>query len=132
MDVLLSVKPKFADRIVTGDKKFEFRRAVFKSYVPKLVIVYVSSPMRRIIGSFTVGGVHAGKPSVLWKRFQSDAGMGRREFFEYFAGVDHGYAIRIERFVLFETPIDPFKKYRDFVAPQSFCYFHRKLPKSIK
>ena len=30
MNVLLSVKPKYAEKIVEGEKKYEFRRAIFK------------------------------------------------------------------------------------------------------
>ena len=43
--VLLSVKPKFAEAILAGDKTFEFRRLLFKRDDVRTIVLYASSPI---------------------------------------------------------------------------------------
>jgi predicted transcriptional regulator len=38
MKVVLSIKPGFAEKIFSGEKKFEFRRAIFKDRSVKTVL----------------------------------------------------------------------------------------------
>ncbi len=54
MKVLLSIKPKYAELIFDGSKKFEFRRTIFKNIQVKTVVVYASSPVQRVIGEFQI------------------------------------------------------------------------------
>ena len=57
--VLLSIKPQYADKILSGDKKFEFRRLLYKSPNVKKIIIYATSPVMRVIGEFDVATVHS-------------------------------------------------------------------------
>jgi len=57
MTVLLSIKPEFADKIFDGTKKYEFRRRIFKKEGVKKVIVYVTSPVQKIIGEFLIESI---------------------------------------------------------------------------
>ncbi|HET6989695.1 MAG TPA: ASCH domain-containing protein, partial [Bacteroidia bacterium] len=52
MNVLLSIKPKYAKAIIDGKKKVEFRKLPFKLNVNK-VYIYSSAPEQKIIGYFT-------------------------------------------------------------------------------
>jgi len=45
-DVLLSVKPEYAEKILDGKKKYEFRRAIFKRNDIEKIYIYSSSPIR--------------------------------------------------------------------------------------
>lgn len=45
MKVLLSIKPEFAEKIFSGEKKFEFRRSIFKDKTVKTVLVYASASL---------------------------------------------------------------------------------------
>jgi type I restriction enzyme S subunit len=38
MDVLLSIKPKYVDAILKGEKKYEFRKIIFKIKILKMFI----------------------------------------------------------------------------------------------
>lgn len=54
MKVILSIKPQFAEKIFDGSKKYEFRRTLFKNKKVKIVIVYASAPISKIIGEFEI------------------------------------------------------------------------------
>ena len=48
MKILLSIKPTFVEEIFKGDKKFEFRRTIFKRKDIKKVVVYATKPIGKI------------------------------------------------------------------------------------
>ena len=50
---LLSIKPKFADKIISGEKKFEYRTHIPSRHINSIVI-YSTSPIGRIIGEVEV------------------------------------------------------------------------------
>lgn len=53
MKVILSIKPEFVEKIINGEKKFEYRRKIFKKDVEK-VLIYASSPIKSVVGEFIV------------------------------------------------------------------------------
>ena len=50
---LLSIRPEYAEAIFAGRKTVEFRRAPLADDV-SVVVVYVTQPVGRVIGWFTV------------------------------------------------------------------------------
>lgn len=128
MRVLLSIKPKHVRKIISGKKRYEFRKVIFKDRSAREVYVYSSSPVKKIIGKFWVGQILKGHPEALWEQVKDYSGLTRDDFFAYFSGKDVGYAIEIVNFVRFDDPIDPKILNPDFVAPQSFCYLGESFP----
>ncbi len=122
MNVLLSIKPEFAYKIVNGHKKYEFRRVIFKrSKIKGTVYIYASSPVKKIIGTFKIEDVIEDKPEALWARFKEEAGIEKEMFFEYFKEREKGFAIKIKEVKAFD-PTDPKTIKPNFVPPQSFSY----------
>jgi len=54
--VLLSIKPKFAEEILSGVKMFELRTGSGIESGSR-VVMYVSSPVKALVGEFTAGRV---------------------------------------------------------------------------
>ena len=59
--VILSIKPIYAQAIMNGTKKVEFRKKIFKRPVDK-IFVYSSSPEQKIIGFFTISEIVEDEP----------------------------------------------------------------------
>jgi type I restriction enzyme S subunit len=123
--VLLSIKPKYVKKILSGVKQYEFRKQIFKKESAKTVFIYSSSPEKKIVACFRVGKVIEGHPDYLWEQFWDVSGLSEREFFTYFSNRDTGYAIRIDELEPFPEPVDPHNLFERFIAPQSFCYIDR-------
>ena len=121
MNVLLSIKPQYVEKILNGTKKYEFRRILFKKPVRRIEI-YSSSPVKKLVGFFVPGKIVEDSPANLWKHFQNDAGVTKKEFFAYFHKKEIGYAIEIAQVNIYQTPIDPFSVVTNFIPPQSFVY----------
>lgn len=129
MDVLLSIKPEFAEKILDGEKQYEFRRTGFRdSELVDEVIMYASAPVQRIVGTFTIGDVFELRPELLWDRFGGESGIdGKARFMEYFEGKEQGYAFEIEETHRYAKPLDPKQSMGEFHPPMSFRYIEGEL-----
>ncbi|WP_115995599.1 hypothetical protein [Cohnella lupini] len=121
MKVLLSIKPEFVEKIFTGEKKFEYRRTIFKRDVESIV-VYSTKPEGKIVGELFIEYILNDSPDSIWSSTKKDSGISYSFFQEYFGDRTAGYAIKIAKAVQYETPYDPIQQDSSFRAPQSFCY----------
>lgn len=91
---LISVKPEYAERILAGSKRVEFRRAAFGRKVTHLVL-YATKPTGRLVAMCEVSRVHRGAPAELWKSFGSVGGIGADRYWAYYRGAPDAVAIGI-------------------------------------
>ena len=120
--VLLSIKPKYVREILNGKKQYEFRKQIFRDRSRDVILIYASSPVKKIVAYFSLGEIVEGHPNSLWRQFKNVSGVSKEEFFDYFSGKEHGFAIKIEELEQFAEPLDPTAIFEKFVPPQSFCY----------
>lgn len=120
MDLLISIKPNFIEKIISHEKKYEFRKRIFRKNVDK-IFIYSSSPEKKIIGYFTAGEIVKDNPENLWDNFSHVSGISKEAFFDYFEGKKEGFAIEIKELTVFPIPINA-DELENFRAPQSFCY----------
>ncbi len=130
MNVLLSIRPKYVEEIIKGNKRYEFRKSIFKKNVDK-VWIYATSPTKKIVGTFVIGKIIKDAPENLWKNLNALSGLSEQEFFDYFYGTKTGFALELEYTKFFEVPIDPKTIFPDFTPPQSFYYFDDALIKAM-
>ena len=122
MNVILSIKPKFCDAIRRGEKRYEFRKRVFKHRDEgDVVFMYATAPVKKIVGLFTIDSIFRGEPVAVWARCKEGAGLSKAEFFQYFGNSKDAFAIKIKEVQSFK-PIDPRTEISGFTPPQSFCY----------
>ncbi len=121
MNVLLSIKPKYANAILAGQKLVEFRKLVFKQEIER-VYIYSSAPEQRIIGYFTIDDIVSDTPKKLWKQFSKVGSISEEDFFAYFADKEIGYSIKIKSVEKFTKSKNPKDIFENFVPPQSYMY----------
>lgn len=124
MNALLSIKPEFADKILSGEKQYEFRKTRFSSPAEvDTIFMYASSPAQELVGSFTFDDIVKGPPAELWREFGEQSGIkSESRFMDYFSGNSTGYAIAIDEVTALESPIDPHQEVANFRPPVSFQY----------
>ena len=117
--VLLPIHQEYAEAILSGRKRVELRKTRFGRHVSH-VLLYVTSPLRRIVGYFEVKGVSEAAPSALWRRYRHDVGVSKQAFDTYFGGNKRGVAIGVGRVRHFgrHVRLDEI----GVRAPQSFVY----------
>jgi predicted transcriptional regulator len=121
--ILLSIKPKFVEKIFAGLKRYEFRRVIFKSKSVSRVVVYASHPVKRVVGEFEVGGVLALSREQLWRETKEFSGIAKAYFDAYFQNKELAYAISIKSVKQYSRPIT-LQAFSPTTArpPQSFMY----------
>jgi len=122
MNVLLSIKPKYAEAITEGKKSFEFRKSIFKGNSVERVYLYATKPISSVVGSFKVGEIIRREPKLLWEELGHLSGISSLEFFKYFKNSNMGYAIEIKDLEVFPKHIDPRQFIEAFNPPRSFRY----------
>lgn len=122
MKILLSIKPEFAESILNGDKKFEFRKTIFRNKEVRAVIIYATMPVGKVIGEFEIEKVLSSQPDELWNMTKKYAGITRDFFDEYFSERDKGFAIEVKNPLRYDTPIPLNELIPGAVPPQSFRY----------
>ena len=121
MDVILSIKPKFANRIFSGIKKYEFRKTIFRREVNR-VFLYETTPVGKITGYFRYRRILKGTPEEIWSICQKYAGISEREFFQYYSKSKLAYAIEVEEVIRFKRMMDLKESFNIMTPPQSFTY----------
>lgn len=123
--LLISIRPKYAEKIFNGIKTVELRRIRPRLKSGDLVLVYVSSPTMALMGAFEVGSVTGGSPGQIWKRFNGKSGLTKSEFDDYYDGAKQAFAVVLKRLWKFENPVKLTQLRRNktgFRPPQSYHY----------
>lgn len=118
----MSIRPEFAEAILSGKKRFEFRRVAFARRVD-VVIIYVTVPVKLVVAEFHVRRIIRKRIAELWRLTRSFAGIDAACFRSYFSGRDYGWAIEIGKIRRYRTPVCPMRKF-GVRAPQSFAYIN--------
>ena len=123
---LISIHPTYVEKILSGEKRLEFRRGWASSSVDFLVI-YATSPIQRIVAIAELGKVTRGSKTQLWKLARDKGGgISRRKLFAYLEGKKEGVALELLRKLRISDGINPRMVFGDeFHPPQSFRYLKR-------
>ena len=119
--VLLSIKPRFADAILAGEKQIEFRKRIFPNAVNRPCIIYSTTPGCAVVGGFEVYAENYGKISSLWKRLGPRSGIDKTDFDKYFQTSAYIYALEIRDVWKYETPLQG-SEIPNWTIPQSWRY----------
>lgn len=118
--IVLSINPEYAERIIAGTKKYEFRTRVAKDNVGRIVI-YCTYPIMKVVAEVEVKGILALPPKDLWEKTKQYAGMSKIKFFRYFKDRKVAYAYELGEVRVYQKPKDLIE-FGCNRAPQSFAY----------
>ncbi len=122
MKAMLSIKPEYVEKILSGEKRYEFRRRVFKRMDVDTIVIYSTSPQQRVVAEVGVVGILESDPIDIWKKTHDKAGISYKAFMAYFDGVDVAYAIELGLVNRYPRP-RLLSSYAEVSAPpQSFVY----------
>lgn len=122
MKILLSIKPQFVEKIISGEKKYEFRKTEFKRKNIDTIIVYSSGQVKKIVGEIKFKKVLCDTPKEIWNLTHLHSGLSFDSFMAYFEGKQKAYAIVIDEFVPYKKMLSLKDRFPGVKAPQSFIY----------
>lgn len=118
---VMSIHPRYANQILAGAKRVEFRKRPLARDVTH-VVVYATAPVSAVVGAFTVEGQHTLTPGDLWNRFAEVGGIDSESFDAYYAGRAAGTGITVGQVLAPATPLGLRDRLGLTRPPQSFQY----------
>ena len=120
MKVLMSIKPKFVEEIFSETKTFELRKKIFKSSI-NTIVIYSSSPKKKVVGEIIIDKIISSTPQLLWKSYKNNLGISEKEYFNYYKNSKVAYAIKIKKVIKYKKELE-LKDFGIEKAPQSYQY----------
>lgn len=118
--ILLSINPEHVDNILTGKKKYEFRKIQCKEKVDK-ILIYSTFPVMKVVGEADVDDVIVDKPESVWNITSEYSGITKLFFDRYYKNKDKAVAYKLSNVIKYEQP-KSLSNYGIKCAPQSFVY----------
>jgi len=123
--LLISIKTKYARKILSGDKKVEVRRKFSKKWKGSKVTIYASGSERSFVGEALIKDVIIDKPENVWERFSDKIGCAKEEFDKYTMSKNKVYTIVLEDAVPYRKSIS-IKEISSLMKenlrpPQNYC-----------
>lgn len=129
--IALSIKPIYADAILSGEKTVEFRKNGMPENI-KIIVLYATKPIQQIVGYFDVQSCEADHPSNLWEKYGDLGHITFEDFQTYYNGKNLGKCFLVEKAYRFKVPV-PLTKCKSFSSsPQSFAYLLKTEWKNLK
>ena len=121
----MSIRPRFAARILAGEKTIELRRRKPQVPIGSTVFIYSTMPSASLVGTFVISRIDDLPLASLWNVAKSTAAISFQEFHAYFTGLQTGVAISIANPTRFSQAIglDALRTlWPGFRPPQSYRF----------
>lgn len=118
--ILISINPEHVNNIINGLKKYEYRKIAAKKDI-KALIIYETTPVKRVVAEAEIIDVLMMEPKKLWDLTKNESGIDKVFFDQYFDGREIAYAYKLGEIKVYAQP----KTLLDYglkTAPQSFVY----------
>ena len=123
--LFISVKPIYAQKILSREKSIELRKLKPKVSPGDYIIIYASGPQKAVVGFGLIKRVIVTTPQEMWNSHSKNLGIDKESFSDYYAGKSKAIGIEIDSVSVLTTPM-PLSKLRDidasFAPPQVYRY----------
>ena len=128
--IVISIHPVFVDKILSGQKKYEFRKCLPKDI--RYMLVYTTSPVKKITALVEIDSVIIDTPDAVWRKTKKQAGVTKAFFDSYYKNKEIAYAAKFKKVYKLDTPIliKNLKGIKN--APQSYIYLKEPVNTAIK
>ncbi len=89
----------------------------------KIVIIYASSPVKRVVGEFQIDEILSDEIEQIWEKTKDYSGISKDYFEAYFKDKSIANAIHIGKIIKYRKE-RLLSDYNVNHAPQSFCYLN--------
>ena len=118
--ILIPIKPEYVDKILSGNKKYEYRKIKPKRKVDKMII-YSTYPIMKVVGEVEIINIIEDNIHNLWESTNQYSGISKDKFYKYFNNKNIGFAYKLGKVIKY----DKTKKLTEIginYTPQSFIY----------
>jgi len=127
--IIISIHPVFVEKILSGEKKYEFRKH-FPEGV-RYMLVYTTSPVKKITAIVEIDTVLCDTPQNIWGKTKRQAGVTKKFYDTYFKDRGTAYAVRLKKARVLNNPLQISDLKGIKAAPQSYVYLKEQMDNII-
>ncbi len=119
--ILMSINPIYADKILSGTKKYEYRKVKAKKDKVNKIVIYATYPIMKVVGEVEVKDILEETPEKLWNVTKKYSGVTKQFYDNYFNKSSKAIAYKLGKIEKYDEP----KKLEDVgvkCVPQSLIY----------
>lgn len=119
--ILMPINPEYVDEILSGNKKYEYRKIKAKRKNIDKMVIYSTSPIMRVVAEVDVEGIIEASPEKLWEQTKEYSGITKDFYSKYYKNKEIAIAYKLGNIKVYDKP----KKLCDIginYVPQSFIY----------
>ena len=118
-NILLSIKPKYVEKILNWTKKYELRKRVPKDDIDTIYI-YETVPSKKIVAKFKVEKILDDNKEKIWDAIWEFLWISKEDFMKYFFWKENACAYKI--WDIEKLDVDPYKEIENFSPPQGYKF----------
>lgn len=123
-NLILSIHPEYAKKIISGEKIVELRKKFAKKWSGSKVSLYATRPESALIGEARIKEIIVDHPEQIWYKYSNEIGTTKKEYDNYVAESNVIYALILDQIKPYKNSI-PLSQLshlikKDLKPPQSY------------
>ena len=123
-NILMSIKPQYVEKILSGNKKYEYRKNRAKRNDIDKIIIYSTAPVMKVVAEVDIEEIIESTPDILWKKTKLESGITEEFFYKYYKNKTTAVVYKLGNIKIYDKP----KSLNDIgvkYVPQSFIYLDK-------
>lgn len=119
--ILISIKPEYVNEILSGRKKYEYRKVKAKKDNVDKMIIYATAPIMKVVAEIEILKILEDTPDLIWENTKEYSGINKSFYDKYYENRSIAIAYQLGKIEKYNKP----KELSDLgisYSPQSFIY----------
>lgn len=119
--ILMPINPEYVEKILSGDKKYEYRKIKAKRKNIDKMIIYSTSPVMKVVAEVEIEEILEESPKMLWEQTKEKSGITEEFYNKYYKNKDTAVAYKLGNIKVYKKQ----KRLNEIginYVPQSFVY----------
>ena len=117
----MPIKSKYANQILDGTKKFEYRKSKIRKNNVHSIIIYATAPVKKVIGEVEILDIIEDTPENIWNQTHEHSGIAKEDYDKYFKEKDTAVAYALGKVKRYSKE-KSLAKFDICYYPQSYVY----------
>jgi len=121
--ILMPINPEYVDEILSGRKKYEYRKIRAKRNNIDKMVIYSTSPIMKVVAEVDILGILEDTPKKIWDKTKKYSGISQSSYNKYYKNKKKAIAYKLGQISVYDNP----KELGDIginYIPQSFTYLN--------
>ena len=82
--ILISINPEYVNEILSGRKKYEYRKVKAKKDNVDKMIIYATAPVMKVVAEIEILKILEDSPDLIWENTKEYSGISKAFYDKYY------------------------------------------------